>query len=235
MVHVPLNRDVYAYLVTFLSSPKDLLAVCLANKEFKDLAEPEMVYRHINCRLDHAALWEHLAKNPGPASRVRKLEIQRQNPSGYGSHLLAPSKEIFPNSRYLATGRRLLTDDHTPASVERAENLLVQAVRNMVNLESFIWDRWVPFINQGDDVLHSDGQDNAGSSVYNDDIWTVLRERTKIDYLKVVDLGQLNQIFTPCRPIFNSTVSLLFLFFADCPCYTEETLAAIYYQKPCGS
>ena len=74
-----LNIDVLAHILSFVSSSRDLLSVSLANKQLSSLANPELLYCSVRCRLGSNAVWEHLIANPVQASRVRELEVMREH------------------------------------------------------------------------------------------------------------------------------------------------------------
>src|SRR3954447_12610634 len=78
-----LNEDIYARLLSFVCSPAELLALGLANKQLHTLSKHELIYCSIRCMLGDHAVWEHLIAYPLYASRVRHLEIQRENDSGW--------------------------------------------------------------------------------------------------------------------------------------------------------
>jgi len=195
-----LNRDVYVYFASFVSSTKDLLALCLTSKEFLELAFPELEYRSIHCKLDNDALWIQLASNPVQASRIRSLEIGSKN-------ILVP-KSLNANVPPLEDGRALDSAlksnsdfdfypdrmDGTRKAVKQSEYLLVQAIKKMLNLESFLWD-WEP------PSIYIGAEDEG--TVHKEDIWTSLRDYTSLKSLKVLD-------FPDCvktRPILDSSVS----------------------------
>ncbi|KAJ3489148.1 hypothetical protein NLJ89_g11554 [Agrocybe chaxingu] len=191
MADSQLNFDVYSHLLTFVSSPSDLLSVGLANKELFELAGSEIVYRSIRCKLSNNAVWEHLITNPAQASRVRELEIQRENPSSYGP---------LDEREQLPVRKNLGSVDPSPinyAEAEKSEHLLISAIYKMVNLESFIWDRWVPVINQGGEVPESGAAEGGDEHLarHMEDIWTALRDHAQIKRLKVIfTLGNLTHL-----------------------------------------
>ncbi|KAF9484284.1 hypothetical protein BDN70DRAFT_872780 [Pholiota conissans] len=169
-------------------------------------------FQSIRCKLGNDAVWEHLIAHPESAARVEELEMMRENPSGYrplDEEERVPA-EILGSTLSKASGKR---PEQGPATREHAvhsEGLLIRAIHNMVNLASFTWDRWVPVINQGDDVTRSRGREYGNhTEQYREDIWTVLRDRTQLRRLKVVDLGRRNACFTDPRPIFDSTLFTL--------------------------
>ncbi|KDR66411.1 hypothetical protein GALMADRAFT_80837 [Galerina marginata CBS 339.88] len=210
MANVKLNADIYTHLLSFVSSPSDLLAVGLANKELLTLAEPELIYRSIRCKLNNDAVWEHLISKPLQASRVRELVIQREAsiprsnslgqeriPEGNSVQLGEPSGQVVLDPRQSKYGRK---------NAENSERLLLRALQKMVNLDSFTWDRWMPFINQGEEVFHYSEEEGI-PPVYREDIWTALRDYTQVKILEVVDFGKA--LFPESRPIFNSTIFTL--------------------------
>ncbi|CAA7263372.1 unnamed protein product [Cyclocybe aegerita] len=200
MADSQLNFDVYSHLLTFVSSPSDLLSFGLANKDLFELAGPEIIYRSIRCKLSNNAVWEHLIANSAQASRVRELEIQRENPSGYGP---LDERERLPEGKNLDSSG-LSSVDY--AEVEKSERLLLSAIHKMVNLESFTWDRWVPVVNQGEEVQESR---EVQPATYSEDIWTALRDHAQIKRLNVVDLGRSEVLLEGIRPIFESTIFTL--------------------------
>ncbi|PPQ65916.1 hypothetical protein CVT24_011249 [Panaeolus cyanescens] len=212
----PLNDDVLSLLMSYVSSPADLLSVTLSSKHMYNLAESELVYRSVRCKLSNNAVWEHLIDNPAHAAKIRELEIQRENPSGAGE---LDEKERYPTDRVAHTdaeGDVDMTSHISPSEeeVERSERLLIAALRHMVNLESFRWDRWVPVINKGEELLscrHESAQGATGVFVelYQEDVWTALRDYTQVKRLWVVDLGRYDQIFDECKPIYESTIFTL--------------------------
>ncbi|KAF8953331.1 hypothetical protein BDZ97DRAFT_612767 [Flammula alnicola] len=213
MANVQLNGDVYAHLLSFVSSPSDLLAVSLANKELLTLAEPEIIYRSIRCKLGNDAVWEHLIANPAQASRVRELEVLRENLSGYGpldeEEKIPESSGTFKPSSKSADEDALATTSRE--KTEHSERLLIQAIQSLVNLESFTWDHWVPEINQGEEVLRDagEGDNDEPLETYSEDVWTALRDHTQLKRLKVVDLGRKDTRSPDPRPIFDSTIFTL--------------------------
>ena len=74
-----LNVDVLAHIFSFVSSSRDLLSVSLASEWLSSLANPELLYRSVRCLLGNNAVWEYLIANPVQASRVRELEVMRDN------------------------------------------------------------------------------------------------------------------------------------------------------------
>ncbi|KDR78443.1 hypothetical protein GALMADRAFT_64396 [Galerina marginata CBS 339.88] len=212
MSNLQINGDVYSHLFSYVSSPADLLAVSLASKEISSLAKPELVYRSIRCRLDNNAVWEHLIANPAHASRVRELEIQRENPSGYGP---LDERERFAG-KYSTFQESEDTIDRKPVTrqqVEASERLLIQALYAMINLENFNWDRWVPVINVGHEVLGAENDNTKDADTvpetYQEDIWTALRDYTQIRRLTVVDLGAQEAVFPNAHKIFDSAMFTL--------------------------
>ena len=207
-----LNSDVYAHLLSFVSSPADLLAVSLANKELFALGEPELIYRSIACRLDRDDVWEHLIANPARASRVRHLELL----SGANMHAvnLSATRKVPPRAiRDLSPASGVASREwfNDRKMIEKSELLLIRAIKFMVNLESFTWDRWPPAVNVGLHVWSSnDVQSSSAPSAikaYDEDVWTALRDNTHLKALRVVDLGRRESLFPGSPPIFNSSVS----------------------------
>jgi hypothetical protein len=209
LMSVPnLNLDVYTHLLSFISSPGDLLAFSLANKQLRAIAEPELIYRSIRCRLDNDAIWKHVIANPALASRVRVLEIQRENETRMGS---SDEKERVPKLYHGAVGQGNGPMWSPPPSREQdegSERLLIKAIRVMVNLESFMWDWCVPFINVGEKVSEREhvGEDHDPET-YQEDMWTTLRDHTQLRKIHVLDLGIHRELFPNRRPIFFSSVS----------------------------
>lgn len=181
----------------------------MANIQLDTDAELESSYHSIRCKLGNDAVWEHLFSNPTQAAHVRELEIMRENPSG--KEPLDEEERIPPQVLSRASnssGTRPETEAATREQIAHSEGLLIRAIHNMVNLDSFTWDRWVPVINQGDDIKGS--RDNGHAEQYREDIWTALRDCTQIKRLKVADLGRRECCFTDPRPIFDSTVRIYF-------------------------
>lgn len=195
MASVQLNSDVYAHFLSFVDSPSDLLAVGLANRELLSLAEPELLYRSIRCKLGNNAVWEHLISYPTHATRVRRLELMPDHPS---------SSEPLDNQEQVPEGLdagRCPTD--TAISREDtiySETLLIRAIHNMSNLQDFTWNRWVPAINKGDEEFGETGNH------YTEDVWIALRNSTGLSKLKVVDYGFAHHSFIDSRSIFSSSV-----------------------------
>ncbi|KAJ8515645.1 hypothetical protein ONZ45_g6939 [Pleurotus djamor] len=80
--------------------------------------------------------------------------------------------------------------------LEQSEKLLTQALRGMVNLESFTWDRWAPVVV---------AQDDEG---VNEDVWTVLKNKAQLRKLTVYDLRD-DLLFPETRSTFkNQDLSL---------------------------
>ncbi|EDR12127.1 uncharacterized protein LACBIDRAFT_323175 [Laccaria bicolor S238N-H82] len=201
-----LNLDVYAHLLTFISFPADLLAVALTSCDLFRLGMPELRYRSIRTHLGNNALWRFLAENPALASRVRELVILREN-----AHGLLDKKEM---ERVLIHGLRCTVPSGrvTEADVEESERLLIQALRVLINLESFTWDRKVPLINVGQEVLPLFGLVPSGDvppQVYSEDVWTALRDRTQVKKLIVTDLGRNQTMFANTLSIFDSSMYTL--------------------------
>ena len=204
-----INTDVLAHILLFVSSPRDLLSFGLANKQLFSLANPELLYRSVQCRLRNNAVWEHLIANPAQASRVRELEVLRENHS-------RPRIEMERAGSLHLVDHKLTMEEisarQTPRweDVERSERLLIQALKILVNLESFKWDRWVPVVNQGDGLFSCQGYfDDAQLSgpIYEEDIWTALRDYTQVRRIRVVDLGRTNTIVPNPRNIYRSKAS----------------------------
>jgi hypothetical protein len=205
-----LNLDVYAHLLTFISSSTDLLAVALTSSDLFRLGTPELRYRSIRTHLGNKALWRHLAENPTLASRVRELVILKENPHG-----LLDKKEmervLIPDLRSVVPSGRI-----TEADVEESERLLIQALRVLINLESFTWDRKVPLINEGREVLPLFGLGSSGDAppeVYSEDVWTALRDHTQVKKLIVMDLGRNQLMPENALSIFDSSVRVLIFSF----------------------
>ncbi|KAF4613026.1 hypothetical protein D9613_010829 [Agrocybe pediades] len=198
-----LNPDLHAYLVSFVSHKQDVLALCLTSKEFLAIAEPELQYRTIRCKLDNDALWRHLASNPAQAARVRHLEICRSNvliPKPLQSNPVEdPSCKRATDSNW-ESGSDSESFPPTPGqdnhAAKASEALLIQAVKRMVNLESFQWHHDPPLIHQG-------AQIDTTLSCYKDDVWTTLCDHTSLKDLKILD-----QPFK-ARPILDSTIFTL--------------------------
>jgi len=202
------NADVLAHIISFVSSPRDLLSVSLANKQLSSLAHPELLYRSVQCRLGNNAVWEHLIAYPAQASRVRELEVLRENDSG--------SRELVEKERagpLHLVGPRLTMQEISAMQaprwedVERSERLLIQALKMLVNLESFKWDRWVPVINQRDGLFSCQGKSDDSGPIYEEDIWTALRDHAQVRRISVVDLRMTNAIVPNPRNIYHSKVS----------------------------
>jgi hypothetical protein len=211
-----LNNDVLSHIFSYVASPLDLLAVSLANNKLSELTDPELVYRSFRCRLGNDAVWEHLIENPAFASRVRELEIQRENFSGHGD---LDERERAGRLEFVNADGTKVTEEELiarqspdPEKVEKSEKLLIQALKKMVNLESFKWDRWVPMINQGVAVWERGGlpKEGAGLEVYEEDIWTTLRDYTQVKRIDVVDLGKQTSIVLRPYSIWNSKVRICF-------------------------
>ena len=225
-----LNLDIYAHLLTFISSPADLLAVALTSCDLFRLGMPELRYRSIRAHLGNNALWRYLAENPTLASRVRELVILREN-----AHGLLDKKEmervLIPDLRSAVPSGRA-----TEADVEESERLLIQALRVLINLESFTWDRNVPLINEGQEVLPLFGLGSSGDArpeVYSEDIWTTLRDHTQVKKLIVMDLGRNQAISGNALSIFDSSVRVpIFSFWV----YAKTISVDVYPSKPhtCG-
>jgi hypothetical protein len=172
-------------------------------------AELESSYHSIRCKLGNDAVWEHLISNPTQAARVKELKIMRENPSENGpldEEERIPPQVLSGASKY--SGKRPEAEAVTREQIAHSELLLIRAIHNLVKLDSFTWDRWVPVINQGDDIKGS--RDNGRAEQYREDIWTALRDCTQLRRLKVVDLGRKECCFTDPRPIFDSTVRIYF-------------------------
>ena len=228
-----LNDDILAYILSFVSSPRDILSVCLSNKRLSSLANPELLYRSVRCRLGNNAVWEHLIANPVKASRVRELEVMRENFGWLGNDYEIYEKEH--TGRLDLVGRRLtkkeVEDRAEPRleDVERSEQLLIQALKVLVNLESFKWDRWWPVINQGSGhfISQDEFEDGEGSRpIYEEDIWTTLRDHTQVRRIWAIDLGKSDTIVLNPRYIFDSTVGSSFACHSyprDIPSFTRSS------------
>lgn len=195
MANVQLNSDVYAHFLSFVDSPSDLLAVGLANRELLSLAEPELLYRSIRCKLGNNAVWEHLISYPTHATRVRRLELMPDHPS---------SSEPLDNQEQVPEGLDA-GKCPTETAISRedtiySETLLIRAIHNMSNLQDFTWNRWVPAINKGDEEFGETGNH------YTEDVWIALRNSTGLSKLKVVDYGFAHHSFIDSRSIFSSSV-----------------------------
>jgi hypothetical protein len=189
------------------TSPNSLLIVALARGDCLTLQEPE-IYRSIRCKLGNNAVWEQLLSNPSHALRVRELEIQREDSSGRG---VMDEEEWFLGARSKPVQEITTPDKLTREEVVHSEQLLMQAIHLMLNLEGFTWDRWVPEVNHGEEIRTTECQ--LHYETYREDVWTVLREYTKLKKLTVVDLGRAiirpTDIPVDIRSIFGSTVSIL--------------------------
>jgi len=127
--------------------------------QLSSLANPELLYRSVRCRLGNNDVWKHLMENPVQASRVHELEILREN---YYIELGPKGDDIYEKEHagWLdLVGRRLtireIMDRGKPwrEDVESSEKLLIQALKMLVNLESFKWDLWWSVINQGSGLV----------------------------------------------------------------------------------
>jgi len=199
-----LNLDVYAHLLTFISSPADLLAVALTSSDLFRLGIPELRYRSIRTYLGDDALWRYLAENPTLASRVRELVILKDN--AHGRLDMDMERVLIPDLRSAVTPGRIIEAD-----VEQSERLLIQALRVLINLDSFGWHRKAPLINEGQEVLPSFGLQSSTSSdappeVYSEDVWTALRNRTQVKKLIVMNLGRNQTISPSILSVFDSSV-----------------------------
>lgn len=178
-------------ILSFTESPSDLLAVGLANKTIPGLADSELIYPSVRCKLGNNAVWEHLISHPTQAARMRSLEVVReigQTKAPESSNAQQPGE---------------LTDRPSRQEIEHSESLLIRAIHNMTNLDSFTWDRWVPTINRGEEAFERPGE------IYEEDVWISLRNHTQLTKLQVVDLGRgIHQGFTDARPIFSSSVRI---------------------------
>jgi hypothetical protein len=201
------------------------LVVALSKKDSLSLAEPE-TYISIRCKLGINAVWEHLLSNPTHAAHVRELEIQREDLSRRGV--------MDEEEHFLRTGRNSVQgiaapDRSTREEVVHSEQLLMRAIRLMVNLESFTWDRWVPEINHGEEIQTTECQ--LYCETYREDVWTALRGNANLKKLTVVDLGRTilrpTDIPVDVRSIFSSTVS------ADVHSYfLADLFSDIHFKKP---
>ena len=198
-----LNPDIYAHLLTFISSPADLLAVALTSSDLFRLGMSELRYRSIRTHLGNNALWRHLAKNPTLASRVRELVILKDN-----AHGLLDKKEmervLIPDLPSAVPPGRIIEAD-----VKQSERLLVQALCVLVNLESFGWHRKAPLINEGQKVppsfgLQSSTSGDAPPGVL--DVWTALRNHTQAKKLIVMNIGRHQTIPASTLSLFDSSV-----------------------------
>ena len=195
-----LNPDIYAHLLTFISSPADVLAVALTSSDLFHLGMPELRCRSIRTYLGDNTLWRYLAENPTLASRVRELVILQDNALG----LLEVGRVFFPDLRSAVPSRRMIE-----AGGEKSERLLIQALRVLVNLESFGWHQHQdPLINEGQKVplsfgLQSSTSSDAPPEVYSEDVWTVLRKHTQVKKLIVINIVQRQMI--PAN-VFDSSV-----------------------------
>jgi hypothetical protein len=182
-----------------------LLVVALSKEDSLSLAEPE-TYISVRCKLGNNAVWKHLLSNPTYAVHVRELEIQREDISRRG---IMDEEEHFLRKRRNPVQGIATPDRFTREEVVHSELLLMQAIRLMVNLESFTWDRWVPEINHGEEKQTTERQ--LYYETYREDIWTALRGNAKLTKLTVVDLGRAvlrpTDIPVDVRSIFSSTVS----------------------------
>ncbi|KIM41207.1 hypothetical protein M413DRAFT_144468 [Hebeloma cylindrosporum] len=185
-----------------------VLVVALSNKDRLSLSEPE-TYTSIRCKLGDNVVWEHLLSNPTCAAHVRELEIQREDLSRRGimdeeDPFLTPRKKTVQE---ITTAPEVSTSEQ----VVHSEQLLMKAIRLMVNLESFTWDRWVPEVNQGEEIQAAEYQ--LHYETHRGDIWTALRASAKLERLTVVDLGRAilrpTNIPVDVRSIFSSTIFTL--------------------------
>ena len=182
-----------------------LLVAALSKEDSMSLAESE-TYISIRCKLGNNAVWEHLLSNPTHAAHVQELEIQREDLSRRG---VMDEEEHFLRTRRKLVQGIATPDRFTREEVVHSELLLMQAVRLMINLESFTWDRWVPEINHGEEIQTTERQ--RYYETYREDIWTALRGNANLRKLTVVDLGRAilrpTNIPVDVRSIFSSTVS----------------------------
>ena len=196
-----LNRDIYTHLLTFISSPADLLAVVLTSSDLFRLGMAELRYRSIRTHLGNNALWRYLAENPTSASRVRELVILKDN-----AHGLLDEKEmervLIPDLPSAVPPGRIIEVD-----VKQSERLLVQALCVLVNLESFGWHRKAPLINEGQEVPPSFGlQSSTSGDAPGVDVWTALRNHTQVKKLIVMNIGQHRTIPVSTLSLFDSSV-----------------------------
>lgn len=120
----------------------------------------------VYCTITDDALWRQLIENHELAARIKQLTVADSG---------------------------VQIEDH---SVQRqSELLMIQAVHNAKNLDSFTWDCRAPCVSQGDEI--------SGQTLdtYREDIWTALGDHTSLKSLKVVDHGR-----GQAHPVFESTV-----------------------------
>ncbi|KIJ50362.1 hypothetical protein M422DRAFT_100358, partial [Sphaerobolus stellatus SS14] len=68
--------DILEHLLSFIDSPKELLALALSSRSFYQLIIPYHLHlRHIRCDPLLVSLWSTLASKPAFARRVRRLEL----------------------------------------------------------------------------------------------------------------------------------------------------------------
>jgi len=182
-----------------------LLVAALSKKDRLSLAKPK-TYNSVRCRLGDNAVWEHLLSNPAHAAHVRDLEIQREDWVGRG---VMDEEKLFLEERRKLIQGITIPDKFTREEVVHSELRLMQAIRLMVNLESFTWDRWVPEVNHGEEIQTT--EHHLHYETYREDIWTALRGNANLKKLVVVDLGRAilrpTDIPMDVRSIFSSTVS----------------------------
>ncbi|KAJ8507932.1 hypothetical protein ONZ45_g9731 [Pleurotus djamor] len=189
MITPHLNEDSIRYLIEFIPLRKDLLALGLTHSRNLSLVKSGLAHRVIRSYLDNKALWNYFTLHPEHAAEVYELEILRENPGAAPYHAeRVPVPELFD----VETGAK----ESSRAELEASENLLIEAVRRMVNLKTFIWDRWVPLVN----AQKVDEQD----AIVGEDIWTTLRDYTQLKELTIVDLGTYKILFDNVQPIFRS-------------------------------
>ncbi|KAJ8507012.1 hypothetical protein ONZ45_g10582 [Pleurotus djamor] len=181
-----LNEDTIRYLIAFIRSREDLLALGLTNSRNFGLVKPSLAHRVVRSFLGNDLLWKYFIAHPEHAAQVHELEILRENPGASPRH-----PEPVPTPVLSADTN---TTSLSRTQLEESETLLINAVRLMLNLQTFIWDRWVPVVNVR----------RADELIVGEDIWTTLRDHTQLKELDVVDLGEFSTIFDDIQPIFRS-------------------------------
>ncbi|KAJ8516638.1 hypothetical protein ONZ45_g6054 [Pleurotus djamor] len=172
--------EIVLHIIESIPSRQDLLTFGLTSSKHLSIVKPHLAHRVIRCYLDNKALWLYFIQHPEYAAYVSKLEI-------LGSYTRSGDLERVPSPLLSnsALHQSPSFETHSDA-LEEAERLLIQALRFMVNLESFDWQHTIPLITSGNP--------DSGECSQSGDVWTNLRDFTQIKNLSTPTLYTLRNL-----------------------------------------
>lgn len=123
--------DILNLVVTFLDSPKDLLALSLTSRQFYRLTCPHHIdFRYIRCDPNRLSLWEALFKHGEISKRFRRIELYNEAGSVRGGRTVLPQSWEFYDVE---------EDLHQARAYNQNIDPFINALGKMENLFRFSW------------------------------------------------------------------------------------------------